>query len=85
MASKQSVQCNAHQLEAAVQYLRKPYMDHKGYGKDLEYLLRQIIIKKQFLKRPFTGELTRADKAELSKIFGIFDARHGLIMHIIKG
>lgn len=75
------------QLEAAVKYLRRPYMDHPGWGAELEDLLRNTIIKdedEKFLERPFSGEFTQGDKAALHRLFGKYNKRHAEIMRVMN-
>lgn len=72
------------QLEAAVKYLRKPYMDHPGWGAELEDLLRRTIVAENFLDRPFSEEFTQEDKNELGRIFGEYDKQHTAIMKVIN-
>ena len=72
------------QLEAAVKYLRKPYMDHPGWGAELEDLLRRTIVAENFLERPFSEEFTKEDKTELGRIFGEYDKQHAAIMKVMN-
>lgn len=73
-------------LNQAVDFLRKPYMDDSPVGLKLEHLLRKKVAKhSEFVNRPYAEELTEKDQAKLWEIFGEYDNSHADIMRIIKG
>lgn len=72
-------------LNQAVDFLRKPYMDDSISGLKLEQLLRQTIANhKEFVNRPFNEDLSEKDEAKLWEIFGEYDNNHAGIMKAIS-